>query len=176
MKEPWQMTKEELDQYQEFPLPNSITPWEGEIPPVGTWRFDPAAVNPEDTELEQLTRFNLKDIVVTEGEAGVRGRPDYQLYVQWLEEGREPPPIVVVRHVNGELHSLNRRRVMAARDAGRNTILVWFSETNARGRNAWTHKGFIKEALAQGKPVPPKVLADYPELVTNFKEFAQNWR
>ncbi len=46
-----------------------------------------------------------------------------------------------VRHgVVGEILSpgiLQTVRQLAAKDAGRRTILAWFSETSARGRNLW---------------------------------------
>lgn len=43
-----------------------------------------------------------------------------------------------------------------------NTARTW--QTDDRNRGRLTHRGIIQEALAEGKPVPAEVLADYPDL------------
>ncbi len=112
--------------------PNSLSPWTGDVPPVGTWRLDATM-----SEFEVLVELPLDQVEPGEPEDGIKGWAGYPLYVQWAREGRQPPPITVVRHVKCHLVSINRRRVLAARDAGRRTILAWFSETDAQGRNLW---------------------------------------
>ena len=112
--------------------PNSLSPWTGDVPPVGTWRLDDMM-----GEFEMLVELPLDQVEPGEPEDGIKGWEGYALYVQWAREGRQPPPITVVRHVDGRLVSIHRRRVLAAKDAGLRTILAWFSETDARGRNLW---------------------------------------
>lgn len=120
-----------------FPAkPNELAPWEGENPPVGTWRLDPVF-----GEFEILLELSLDEITPGEPEDGIKNWEGYPLYVQWAREGREAPAITVVRHVNGHLVSCDRRRVLAAKDAGKKTILAWFSETDNRGRNPWQDRG-----------------------------------
>ena len=133
-KMPTEMTRDELTKWWTFPGVNKLEPYTEEIPPVGTWRIDP-----ELNELEQLRLFNVSELVSTEPEAGVRGREDYQKYLEWAKEGKIPPPIHVVRHIEGELRSTNRRRLMAANEAGVKQILGWFSETTPQGGVAWKY-------------------------------------
>ena len=112
--------------------PNSLTPWQGETPLLGTWRFDPAT-----GQFEILVELQLDQIFPSEPEGDIELWQGYALYARWAREGRHPPPITVVRHVKGHLVSLNRRRVLAAKDAGKKTILAWFSETGPTGRSLW---------------------------------------
>ena len=39
-----------------------------------------------------------------------------------------------------------------------------------RGTSNYEHKKSIKQALSEGKPVPPDVLMDYPDLQTTYEE------
>ncbi len=48
-------------------------------------------------------------------------------YIEWYRQGYSPPPIVVIENQHGELISLNRRRWLAAREAGIETLSAWFS-------------------------------------------------
>lgn len=66
------------------------------------------------------------------------GEPDWeralrlettQQYIQWFREGLRPPPIYVVQTQTGKLSSLNRRRWLAAREAGIEEMLAWYSPT-----------------------------------------------
>jgi hypothetical protein len=121
--------------YRDWQFPaqaNSLAPWEGQLPPLGTWKVDPLF-----GEFEVLTEIPLDEVTPGEPEDMIKLWEGYPLYVQWAREGRPPPPVTVVRHVDGHLVSCNRRRVLAARDAGVRTIVAWFSETGAAGRTAW---------------------------------------
>jgi hypothetical protein len=111
---------------------NSLTPWEGEIPPLSTWKVDAFM-----GQFEVLAEIPLNEVEPGEPEGMIKTWRGYPLYVQWAKEGRQAPPITVVRHVNGHLVSCNRRRVLAAKDAGCETIVAWFSETGKSGGNAW---------------------------------------
>ncbi len=119
-----------LDKHQG--QPSFLSPRTGYIPPVGTWQPDDMM-----SKFEVLVELALNQVKPGEPEGGIKGWAGYALYVQWAREGRQPPPITVVRHADGRLVSIHRRRVLAAKDAGRRTILAWFSETDARGRNPW---------------------------------------
>jgi len=162
-KQPWEMTREELEQDYgiEMSIPNNRqTPWAGEIPPIGSWRADPVTGG-----LEQLREVSVDELGFTEPEGGVRGRADYALYVRWAKEGRQAPPINVVKGADsGKWLSVNRRRVMAAQEVGQKTILAWVSDTDEQGRPSPQHEDVIRQALAEGKPVPAEVLAEYPDL------------
>lgn len=59
-------------------------------------------------------------------------------YVQWFEEGHRPPPIIVIRNKDGDLVSLNRRRWLAAREVGIETLPAWYSPSTKNGMyTAW---------------------------------------
>ena len=118
--------------------PNSLEPFEGFIPEVGTWRFDP---NLQDYEV--LCWVPVDEVTPAEHEDGIKerwtnGYQLYPLYVQWAKEGRQAPPVTVFPFVDTRsLKSLGRRRTLAAKDAGLTHILAWFSETNERGGARW---------------------------------------
>ncbi len=165
-KEPWQMTREELSKNMEgfgedVGAWERDKPWTGEIPPVGTWRMDRAT-----GALEQLRLVNVNEITPMEPEGEVMDREDYKQYVEWAKQGIQPPPITVVKGIeSGNWLSVNRRRLMAAKEAGQETILAWASDTDMEtSRPIPSHKDVVEQALAEGKPVPAEVLADYPEL------------
>lgn len=61
-------------------------------------------------------------------------------YIEWFKQGHNPPPLFVVRHVDGDLVSLNRRRWLAAREAGVKSLLCYYSATTVHGRPAWERK------------------------------------
>jgi len=63
-----------------------------------------------------------------------------QQYIQWYREGHLPPPLKVVRHVDGRLVSLNRRRWLAAKAAGILELPCYYSPTLSSGRPAWERK------------------------------------
>lgn len=63
-----------------------------------------------------------------------------QQYIEWFKEGKQPPPIKVVRHVDGRLISCNRRRWLAAREAGVERLLAWYIHTNSNGRPKFERK------------------------------------
>jgi hypothetical protein len=159
-KEPHEMTRVELAaRYTPAPPNNSMVPWQGEVPPAGTWRMDPFT-----TELEQLRYFDPNKLELTEGVKGIEGREDYQQYIKWAKEGITPPPVTVVAHADdGRLISSNRRRVAAARAAGLTSISAWYSPTLPNGRPL-THRDTVEAAVAAGKHVPTEVLKDYPDL------------
>ena len=122
--------------FERFPVhagkTNSLTPWTGEIPPLGTWKLDPFL-----SEFSVLTELPLADVEPLEPEGDIKCWPGYPLYVQWARDGLQLPPISVIRNKKGQLRSLNRRRVLAAKDAGLRTILAWLSESDENGQPLW---------------------------------------
>jgi hypothetical protein len=61
-----------------------------------------------------------------ESEEIVLQMPSTQQYIQWYKEGHMPPPITVVFNTTQEKYlSTNRRRLLAAREAGMKQIPVW---------------------------------------------------
>jgi len=64
-----------------------------------------------------------------------------QQYIEWFKEGHRPPPIFVVQNAkDGHLVSINRRRWLAAREAGVETLPAFYSPTLPSGRPAWERK------------------------------------
>jgi hypothetical protein len=160
-KPAWMYTKAELAANRGPYAPNnSMTPWSGKTPVPGTWNAD------ERGDLEEMRRFRTKPLKLSENEEEGRRGEEYPHYVQWAKEGKQPPPITVVRKVgDSSLSSINRRRVLAARDAGNKHIEGWFGDTDmATGRPRFTHEAVVADAVRRGLPVPEKVLDDYPHL------------
>lgn len=82
--------------------------------------------------------------------------PTTQKYIEWAKQGIEPPPITILSNVTtGKQTATNRRRVIAAREAG--VKMPAFVEIGRR-------KEMIRAALAKGESVPAEVLAEHPEI------------
>ena len=112
---------------------NGQEPWVGFIPPLGTWRHDGVL-----DEWEVLIEVPADEVKPAEQDWDFARRHwTTRNYVKWAMEGRQAPPVNVVRHVNGNLVSTNRRRVLAAWEAELPTVLAWFSETGDNGRALW---------------------------------------
>jgi hypothetical protein len=93
----------------------------GQIPPVGTWRMDPVL-----GYLEQLQRVPVDELTFTESTEDRGIRRSVEKYVGYYEAGLQPPPAEVVWNVpTQKLVTLNRRRVLAAKEAGVQSILAW---------------------------------------------------
>ena len=115
---------------------NAEEPWEGFIPPVGTWRYDGML-----DEWEVLVKLPADEVEPSEQDwEFARRHWTTRNYVRWALEGKQAPPVDVVRHKDGRLVSTTRRRVLAAWEVGLPAILAWFSETDNRGRALWRMK------------------------------------
>ncbi len=129
-------TREALVAWQKSwvgPKPNSISPWLGEKLAPGTWRLDPLL-----GDYEILLELPTDQLTNAEPEDGIKFHETYKYYLLWAHHGLEPPPISVVAHADdGRLISTDRRRLLAAQEAGRKTIKAWFSGTSSRGGPAW---------------------------------------
>jgi len=133
---------------------------------VGSWGIDSSG------ELMHLREYDLDDprLIFTEG------RPRNQTtqkYVDWIQQGHEPPPLTAVETEKGNIKiQEGHHRSAALRDTGRKKAKVWVSVTHNRpigeGQvmpEGVTHKAAIERALAEGKSIPPDVLEDYLDLV-----------
>lgn len=105
--------------------PNSIARHQFTMPPLGTWQMD------ELGEMSVLVDIPIDQFQPSEGEWDtVLSCPEMKLYVQWQQEGHEPPPLFVVTNQDGKLRSCNRRRWLAAREAGVTSLKCWYSPTH----------------------------------------------
>lgn len=88
--------------------------------------------DPKEAYVQVLRRFDPHDLVSTEAAEGIRKSKTYQDYVRWYREGHEPPPVFVAESEKGDgkLYTTNRRRVLAAQEAGVDSIMGWFSPHN----------------------------------------------
>jgi len=59
-------------------------------------------------------------------------------YIQWYKEGSMCPPLFVVQCKNGKTSSLNRRRWLAAREAGIVLLPCWYSPSTEIGMPKWS--------------------------------------
>jgi hypothetical protein len=93
----------------------------GQVPAVGTWRMDPVL-----GYLEQIQRVPVAELGFTEAIDDPSIRRSVERYVGYYEAGLEPPPADVVwNEPTQQLVTLNRRRVLAAKEAGVPSILAW---------------------------------------------------
>ena len=83
--------------------------------------------DPSEAYVEHMADVNPKDLAPSEAEDNIRKRdPNFPSYVEWAKKGMEAPPIAVTDWGNGgNLVSSNRRRVLAAQDAGSKTMKAW---------------------------------------------------
>lgn len=125
------------------------------LPPYGTWSLN------EFGEMAVLVDMPIKVFIPSEGEWGnALNYASTIQYIEWFRAGHMPPPLAAVRNVNGSIFSLNRRRWLAAREAGWASLPVWFSETHPvhRSRSLWylpemseVKRAQLRLALENGK-------------------------
>ena len=157
-KEPWQMTKAEfikdkdtveINNESEGPKPNKYK--------AGDWVIDSYGDNPYVYQLQYVDPKGLEFNEEGETRERIVNMPSTQKYIEWAKQGIEPNPItIVLKDKDSRRFSTNRRRVVAAQEAGMKLIPAWVE----MGR----HRDIIESAIAAGKPVPAEVLKDYPDL------------
>lgn len=109
----------------DLPRPNSQVRHSFEMPALGTWRVN------RWNEIEVLVEIPVADFKPSEQEWDLALRyPETRLYIQWQRDGYAPPPLSVVRGNRGSLITQNRRRWLAAREAGIETLRCWYSPTH----------------------------------------------
>lgn len=108
-------------------------PWPGPNPPLGSFKLDPG-----QGDFEILIAISPDALRNNESEEDGLRSWRYPLYCQWLGEGKIPPAVDVVRHVDGYLNCLNRVRLLSARAMGALWLPAWYSPTDMRGpRPLW---------------------------------------
>jgi hypothetical protein len=101
--------------------------------PIGTAKIDlmrHKAGESDDAYVEYLREFNPAELVTSEAEDGVTKSPSFGKYVEWAKAGQQPPPISVFSKPGGKMVSTNRRRVLAAQQAGSKSIVGWHGVDN----------------------------------------------
>lgn len=183
-KEPWQMTRDEfldaatLDKEfrKQYAGRSSRTnPSETPIPKVGSWRISKSAGwNKYGDNIEQLREIPIDKVRGAEDPKQEGRQFDVERYAQFMQDGKKPPPISAAEIGDGTFRINDGHRRLAAHEmVGRKTILAWVSpafDTGLREPSGkiietdLTHQSAVKKALAEGKPVPSEVLAEYPDL------------
>lgn len=106
-------------------------PFEGDLPPVGSWRISDYSTN-YGREIEQLRVIKIDDLVLPEirdGALDITKRGDDETYAKWIAEGKRPPPIEVIAREDGTLAVADgHRRVLAAKREGLDTVEAWVSD------------------------------------------------
>ena len=188
-KQPWEMTRAEFSSGKDLDAAykaqyvgkegetlasSQDVPSTVEQPPLGSWRiFDDASWNKYGDTIEQLRDIPVDAVRGAEDAWDGRGQ-DVKRYAQWIAEGKKAPPIRAAAMPDGtfRIHD-GHRRVAAAKLAGKQTVRAWVApegDTGLRTQDGeliptdMTHQMAIKRALSEGKPIPPEVLADYPDL------------
>lgn len=149
---------------------NQTTPPTFAKHPVGTYGLDSTG------ELMQLREFDIDDPILRFNE----GEPKNQTtrkYADWIADGHEPPPMGGLETEKGTINVTDgHHRRTAIRENGGKTVKVWVSLTqnvpigkDAAGKDITSprglkHRDVVAQALSAGKPVPPAVLAEYPDL------------
>jgi hypothetical protein len=111
-----------------------IVPAEVEIPPVGAWRMD-SRCGLHGHEVAQLREVDPQSLEISEADWADANLPNYEgrrddagRYAQWLQEGREAPPVEVVETESGQMRVTDgHRRLAAAKIAGASTVKAWVS-------------------------------------------------
>jgi len=165
---PWNVTKEEMAANEDQGVaPNNPTPDNRPLPPIGTY-----AVDKYGGWVMRLEMVDPNELILTEDAKDGRRHPLFGKYVQWAKEGKRSP-IYVSRSQSesqkGKLVSSNRRRVLAAIDAGLNEIPAWVDVAGPDG-TALKHEQWIELAVEEGYEIPDAVLAEYPRLAKKYAE------
>lgn len=145
------------------------------IPPTGSWRIDDLKGN-YGREIEQLREVPIADLVLPEledGKLAPHKRGDDDRYAGWLQEGKEPPPIEVIRTEDGKLKVADgHRRTLAAQKAGQTTIKAWVSELAPTGKTDSNGKPMttgLTYELATGKTTDKLTAVSKPTPKTEAK-------
>ena len=88
-----------------------------------------------------------------------------------ISEGKDLPPVIVEQY--GDKYTIvdGANRLAAAEELGYTKIPV--REYILPAESDYQHIDFVVDALREGKPVPPKVLADYPDLAAKYGKEAK---
>lgn len=111
--------------YQPIPKSSSVVPHEFTMPALGTFQID------QFGEIEVLVEIPVSQFKPSEQDwKYALQRPEMAEYIRWQKDGFEPPPLSVVKTDKGNLITQNRRRWLAAREAGVESLKCWYSPTH----------------------------------------------
>ena len=145
---------------------------------VGTWSID------SFDGLWQLRCHPIRELIFPGGDPFAREWGWFseihpwlvEKYLAWLGEGHEPPPLAALETECGRIKVTNgHNRAASLVRAGRAEALAWVSVAYTKPSGYCTdltHPLAVELALRAGFPVPPAVLADYPQLVELKSEAA----
>lgn len=120
---------------------------------LGTVRAASWQSDPKEAYIDYLTEHNPSDLVTSEPEDGIKQRDvSYPKYVEWAKAGHEPPPISTSKSSKegSPIVSSNRRRVLAAKEAGVKKIKAWHSAENPHTGNPLKYGDIIEHAKKLG--------------------------
>jgi len=121
--------------YEQYPLGSAK---------VASWNTDH-----NEAYVDYLTEHNPADLVTSEHEDGIRQRDSsYPKYVEWAKAGHEAPPIATARAAKPDAKTVssNRRRVLAAQEAGVAKLKAWHSPENSETGNPLKYGDVIRAA------------------------------
>lgn len=123
---PWELPLKELVRFESIEPSSTVSriapPNVDPLPPVGIWRVP--RLNPH--WVEQLQILEIDAVMFVENPSDPAIRTSLEAYVEYFNQGFEPPPAnVVYNQPSGRLVTLNRRRVYAAKLAGRTHFAAW---------------------------------------------------
>ena len=159
-KEPWQMTSNEyygeerqIKIYDESEINPDELPWTGDLNVDRDYLSNVSG----EGKLSKTKIVDVKDIESTE-KVSKEQVDELKEFIK--DTNNDLPPIVVERDANGLFVVDGHHRFQAAKELGYIKIPVKEYESPADT----SHEQIIKQAISEGKPVPPEVLKDYPDL------------
>jgi len=122
--------------------------------PLGTAKIDSSRHATGETDnayVDYLREFDPQTLKTSEHEDGIGKSGSVAKYVEWAKAGHQAPPISVFdsSNGNGDHVSTNRRRVLAAREAG--TKLTGWHGVNNKETGLPLRYGDLKKAAAELK-------------------------
>lgn len=116
---------------------------------IGSAKVEEFGGDVKNRYINFLREFDPNDLVLSESEEGIKKHPTYQQYVKWANDGIDPPYIFVAQTESGKLQATNRRRTLAAREAGRK-IQGWYGPFNQETGNPLKY-GDILDAAGENR-------------------------
>lgn len=125
--------------------------------PLHSARIDSSRHGAGETEgayVDYLREFDPKELKPTEHEDGIKKTQHFQDYLKWAKEGKQAPYVNVYSDNNGsgKLLSSNRRRTLAAQDAGLKSITGWHGPYNKETGNPLKYGDVMKAHAEASKP------------------------
>lgn len=116
--------------------------------PVGSAQ---AMAYSDDPYLQFLAEVDPHQVHPNEAEENIRLSTAFKAYVQWSQAGIDPPYTTVFEVDSGKLVTPNRRRTLAAREAGR-TLQAWLGRVNRETGLPLKYRDVVK-AIEEAKTI-----------------------